>query len=43
MSYYVFRGYREGETHGVRGKVRFLKVAAQDRNGIIHLDGEVVG
>lgn len=43
VSYYVFRGYREGQIHGVRGKVRFLKVAAQDRNGIIHLAGEVVG
>lgn len=43
VNFYVFKGYKEGVIHGVRGKIRFLKVVAQDHNGIIHLDGEITG
>lgn len=42
-TFYVFRGYREGMIGGVKGKVRFIKLLAQTRRGIIRLDGEIVG
>lgn len=41
--FYVFRGYRKAELAGVTGKVRFLKLVAQTRGGVVRLDGEVFG
>ncbi|MEB2845822.1 hypothetical protein GAO09_28670 [Rhizobiales bacterium RZME27] len=42
-TFYVFRGYREAELAGVTGKVRFLRLMAQMRDGFVGLDGDVTG
>jgi hypothetical protein len=43
VNFYVFRGYREAIIAGIAGKVRYLRLVAQDHKGIIHLDGDIVG
>ncbi len=42
-TFYVFRGYRQAELSGVMGKVRFLRMTAQTRDGVVRLDGDVIG
>jgi len=41
--FYVFRGYRDANLLGVSGKRRFLRLTAQTRRGIVHLEGDVIG
>ena len=43
VAFYVFRGYRKAELPGVSGKRRFLRMTAQTRHGLLHLEGDVTG
>ena len=43
MVFYVFRGYREAELLGASGKRRFLRMTAQTRNGVVRIEGDVIG
>lgn len=42
-SFYVFLGYKQAVVSGVEGKARYWKMAAQDPEGIIRLEGEILG